>query len=179
MPESQTLEEGATPEASESTQDPQELPLEDAGKKALVAEREARREADKRVEHLEAELNKLQRKSMTEQEKAIAEAVDAARSETAKQYGSRLAAAEIKAAAAGRFTDDQIVALVKRTDLAGFLTPDGEVNEAEVAAYVDSIAPAKDEDPFPDLGQGPRGTQPHALNGDPLLRDLKSKLGIR
>lgn len=136
---------------------------------------------------LQKELDELRRSSMSDQEKAVDLARSEARNQALTEVGGRLAAAEIRVKAAGRLDDAQLATLVEGLNLAVFLTAEGEVDEAKVAAFVDGIAPAKSTDDtgsglgaLLDLGQGARGGgSDSALNGDPLLKDLKNKLGIR
>jgi hypothetical protein len=89
--------------------------------------------------------------------------------------GSKLAAAEVRAAAAGRLTDEQLVTLLDGLNLSAFVGDDGEVDQAKVVKFVDGIAPKTDAPGFPDLGQGAR--QPLALGSDPLLDALKKTVG--
>lgn len=126
------------------------------------------------------ELEKLRTESMSDMEKAIAQARQEAATEATKGFGARLVDAEVKAAAAGRPVD--VDALLEGLDRNRFLTDDGEPDQAAISAWVDRIAPVRDEAAAvlpTDLGQGVRPGASAALNGDPLLRDLKSKLGIR
>lgn len=137
------------------------------------------------------ELETLREKSMSEQEKAVAQAKRDGYAEGLAAGSSKVAAAELRAAAAGRMTEAQVEALLEATNLAAFLGEDGEVDRTKVTKFVDGIAPkaAETEEDAgagsrpprrPDLGQGARGGGSNtALNGDPLLRDLKAKLGIR
>lgn len=139
----------------------------------------------------QTELEKLKQSQMSDQEKAVAQAkADAkaeARAELVAEMGPKLIAAEIRAAAAGRLEDEQISTLIDGLNVAAFLTADGEVDTDKVTKFVDGIAPARDgNDGQPnrltlDLGQGTRngGGGDKALNGDPLVRDLKAKLGVR
>jgi hypothetical protein len=141
----------------------------------------ARKHEDQAKRNSEAakELARVRREAMTDQEQAVAEAAAAAVAEVTGRLGGRLVLAEIRAGVGGRLEASQLDALVEHLDLSGFLTDDGDVDQAAVAAWVTRIAPESTQPPaFPDLGQGPRG--PAATNGqnDPLLRDIKSKLGI-
>lgn len=132
------------------------------------------------------ELEQVKASSMTEQERAVAEAVAAARQQTLSEVGGRLAAAEIRVAAAGRLDDHQLDTILDTVNLAKFLDEDGEVDQAKVASFVDGIAPA----PAPeqddllaqfqsvDLGQGARGKD-LPLNGDPLLNAVRDRLNIK
>lgn len=129
------------------------------------------------------ELEQLRQQSMSDTEKAVAQARAEGRAEALAVASGRVAAAEIRAAATGRMSDDQIEALLEATNLAVFIDDQGEVDRTKVLRFVDGIAPQPTETDtrqgFPDLGQGARGGSNAALNGDPLLRDLKAKLGIR
>ena len=135
-----------------------------------------RSEAKKAAEELE----KLRKAAMTEQERAIAEAQESGYKRALTEVGTRLVDAEIRAVAAGRFTDGQMGVLLQGLNRAAFLAEDGTVDVKSVQEFVDGLAPKQPEPSvpgFPDLGQGARSAAP-PLNGDPLLRDLKRKLGI-
>jgi hypothetical protein len=128
------------------------------------------------------DLDKLRRESMTEQERVAAEAADRAATEVTARLGGRLVRAEMRAAANGRLTAEQVEAVASRLDVSAFLTGDGDVDGAAVAEFVNSLAPPPPDNGnggpvFPDLGQGARGGH-LPLNGDPLERDLRNKLGL-
>lgn len=145
---------------------------------------QSRRHEDRAKANAKAakELEDLKRSSMTEMEQAIANARAEAATEAAKTYGGRLVDAEVRAATAGRNLD--VDALLDGLDRTRFLTDDGDPDRDAITAWVDRIAPQPDEPADParpfvvDIGQGTRGDAP-ALNSDPLLKDLKSKLGVR
>lgn len=130
------------------------------------------------------ELEEFKRQSMSETEKAIDEARTSARREALVEAGGKVAAAEIRAAATGRMDEDQLDTLIDNVNLARFVDEDGEVDRQAVAQFVDGIAPKPSDEttaivPTLDMGQGTRNAgQNAALNGDPLLRSLKDKLGI-
>ena len=128
------------------------------------------------------ELEEFRKQSMSETEKAIDEARSSARREALVEAASKVAAAEVRAAASGRMTGEQLGILLEGINLARFVDEDGDVDRDAIVAFVDGIAPQPTEQPTAtvDLGQGTRNAgQAAALNGDPLLNDLKSKLGIR
>jgi hypothetical protein len=140
-------------------------------------ERRAKRNAE-----AAAELERLKRDSMSEQERVATEAADRAVSEVTARLGGRLVRAEIRAAAEGRLSADQVDVLADRLDIGAFLTAEGDVDESAVRQFVGSIAPAPPTNGaggpvFPDLGQGARGV-PLPLNGDPLEDALRSKLNL-
>jgi hypothetical protein len=149
-------------------------------------QREARKWEDRAKANVAAarELEKLRTSSLSEQEQAVAAAREAAQAEARQTFGGRLVAAEVKAAAAGRSVD--VDALLEGIDASRLLTEEGEPDTDAISAWIDRVSPRPETEataaapsPFPDLGQGPRGGETLALNGDPLLADLKSALGIR
>lgn len=113
------------------------------------------------------ELDRLHKESMSESERAIAEAKDQGRSEALTTIGSRLVDAEFRVAAAGTSleVDDEFLETLDRSK---FLTDDGDPNKDAIKAWVDRIAPAKTETTEPtqgplagiDLGQGSRESTP-------------------
>lgn len=127
------------------------------------------------------ELDQLKAKSMTDQERAVEAAKIEGRGEALREVGGKLAEAAIRVAAASRSVD--VDALLEGVDASKFLDENGDPNTKAITAWVDRVAPPVDDSAKPspkrDLGQGARGDQQAAaLNGDPLLRDIKSKLGI-
>lgn len=123
------------------------------------------------------ELADLKRSQMTEQERAVATARDEARSEVLREVGTQRVDDAFRVALAGRDVDDD--ALLEGLDKAAFLNDEGQPDRDRIGAWVDRIAPKTEPAAgFVDLGQGARPAGSDALNGDPLLRDLKSKLGI-
>ena len=182
-----TPDGGATPPDPETSPETDSTPagLGDAGKRALEAERKAKREAERQLKQLQTELEQLRKERMSEQERAIADAVAQAKAEAAATYGSRLAAAEFRAAAAGRLSDEQLDTLLSALDLKAFLTDDGDVDTDRVRDYIGKIAPAPDPQPSApadllaglDLGQGTRGNTP-GLGTTEFERAIRRQLGI-
>lgn len=127
------------------------------------------------------ELEEFRQQSMTDAEKAIEQARTEARLQALTEVGGKIAAAEIRAAATGRMSPEQLSTLLDNVNLARFTGDDGEVDRDAVATFVEGIAPPP-ADPVPmrpDLGQGARNPQNMPLNGDPVERALKDALGIR
>ena len=149
--------------------------------KALAKKHEARAKDNAKAAQ---ELEEFRKQSMSETEKAIEQARTEGRREALTEAGAKIAAAELRAAATGRMTTEQLDTLVEGINLARFVDEDGEVDRDAVVKFVDGIAPPPTEDTTStatalDLGQGTRNAgQNAALNGDPLLRSLKDKLGI-
>ena len=152
--------------------------LDDPGKRALDAERRARREAEKAHKEATAELDNLRKQFMTDQERAVMEAKEAGRAEALTAMGGRLVESEFRVAAAGRVPPETLNRILGAIDVKPFVDQAGQPNIKAIQEFIEGIAPAEREPDPLDLGQGSRG-QPHALNSDPLLRDLKNHLGIR
>lgn len=139
---------------------------------------EASRKWEKRAKDNAAaktELEELRKKSMTDQERAVAEAVEAAKAEARRDAASKLVSAEVRAAAAQRLTGDQAAALAESLDPAKFVTDDGDVDSDAVKAFVAAITPEPSTNdgapPPPDLGQGRRGSGAGSTS-DPLEQAL-------
>lgn len=147
----------------------------DAGaKRALEAERTARRDADKRARQLETELAQLKTAQLSDNERAIAEATQKATTETETKWRDRLIGAEVRALAATRVVDPELVStLIDRKKLVW----DGdELDSAVIAAEIDRVlaqrpylakpggdppppppAPETPAPPVPTVPGGPRG----------------------
>lgn len=97
------------------------------------------------------ELEEFRTSSMSDQEKAVAEAEARGRTTALQEAGARLVDAEVRVAAAGRSAD--VDALLEGLDRTKFLTDDGEPDSDAIKAWVDRIAPAKTE--TAEQGQGP------------------------
>lgn len=138
-----------------------------------------------------AEFDKLAESQKTELERAVEnakrEAAEAVRAEVDGTWKSRVIRSEVKAIAAGKLADPaDALALL---DLSGFeLDDEGHVDEKGIAAAIDALiaqkpylaagtAPAPRAATF-DAGARSRAPSTIPLNGDPLLADLKRKVGI-
>ena len=131
--------------------------LNEGGKRALEAERKARSEAEKAAKAATAELEKLRKLTMSETEKAIAEAKASARAELMAEVGAERVENAVRAATAGRNVDAD--ALLDGLDRARFLTDDGKPDTQKITEWVDRIAPKGQTPPKPaakDIGQGAR-----------------------
>lgn len=150
-----------TPNEPQTQGDPAELG--EGGKKALDAERAARKAAEKAAADLQAKLDEIGRANETELDKARREATEAR--EQANQAAAE--AIRFRIAAEKGITDN--------VDL--ILTAGDEDTMRRQADLWVSRAPETTAGPRPDLTQGGSG-QPPALNSDGLEDALRSKLGI-
>lgn len=131
--------------------------LADAGKRALAEERKARKAA-------EAELARLRKASMSEQEKAVADARAAGADEAAKAAAPRLVRAELKAAAheAG-VPKATLDGFLKYADLNRFVGDGGEIDEKAIGAAVKDLGGTNGRTDF-DGGARDRGSRPANMN---------------
>lgn len=108
-----------------------------------------------------AELARLRREGMSENDKALADAREQAANEarTAERasFAEQLVTAEFRAANNGRIETDRMKGLLEGIDPHKFLTPEGQVDTDKVKQYVDGVAPADTKQKWPDMGQGRRG----------------------
>lgn len=157
----ETVVETATTEQTATQGDPAEAPLGEGGKKALQAERDRAKELEKQLNAATAKLSEIERANETEAQRLQREAQEA---RDALPKGITDAFREAATTFGG----------ISAEDAELFLTgSDKETLKRQAARLVERVPTG----PLPDLSQGGSGT-PLALNGDPLLNDLKSKLGI-
>lgn len=117
------------------------------------------------------ELEQLKRSSMSELEKAVAEARDEGKALGVKEAVAELVDAKIEAAASGRLDPKQLAELLDGIDRSKFVNADGKVDAAKVTKFVEAVAPAKGT---VDLGQGPRGSAGSGSMND-LLRSATGR----
>lgn len=129
----------------------------------------ARKHEDRAKANADAakKLTEVERSSMSDIEKARAEAADKATTEAMSRMGGRLVAAEVKAAAAGRQVD--VDALLEGIDVTRFLDDDGEPKVKDITSWLDRVAPVK-ATVASDLGQGARGGPTKAPTMNDLIR---------
>jgi hypothetical protein len=163
-----------TPDAPPAPQDPPAPDdLGDAGKKALEAERAARKKAEQEHKAAQKELERLRTAQMNDTEKAIAEAEARGRTAASTMFGQRLAGAEFVAAAARRNPGFDASAVLDDLNLAKYVSEDGEPDGKGIAAAVERLVPAQagSTRPAGDVGQGVRdSTPPRAASLDEAIQ---------
>lgn len=114
---------------------------------ALDKERNLRREAEKKAKESAAyktKLDELTAAQMTEQEKAVAKAVAEAevraKTSTLAATSTRLARAELRAAASNRVEATTLDGFLEYADLSKFVDANGEPDEKAIKAAVDKMA---------------------------------------
>jgi hypothetical protein len=176
----ETSEEPEQPDdGSGDDNEPESGPNEaDELRKALALERRER----KRVA---TELEDLRRNSLSESERAVAEAHAAGRSEALGEVSTKLLAAEVRARAADKSVDpDAVVALL---DLTRFeADEDGAIDTVAIGAAIDDLLRSKpylakpaDNGKPPRAPQGTRGAPgspaPPSSDGESWLRRLRAQ----
>lgn len=155
-----------TPEAPAAPETPAEPPQEGAEAKTFDAdyvEKLRKENAAHRTEKnaLAKELEDVRKSSMSEAEKAVAEAEARGRTTAATEFGKRLATSEIRAEAASAGAD--ITGVFDYIDLTRFVGEDGEPDTKAIKAFVGAL-PTK-EMPPPSFDGGSR-TPPSGGRGD-------------
>lgn len=143
MPDNPTVDDpqnpAPTPEPPKEPEPPAE-PAKGDPDKGTDWEAEAKKWEKRAKENKNAteKLAKLEAAAMSEQEKAVAEAKAAGLAEAASTYGSKLAAAELKAAAANKGVD--LSSIDDLIDSSRFVREDGEVDSDAIKKAVDKLA---------------------------------------
>lgn len=115
------------------------------------------------------ELEKVRQASMTETEKATAEAEARGRSAATADFGKRLATSQFDALASKRnpaFDTSEMLGLI---DLSRFVGDDGEPDEKAITAAVEKLVPAA-EGGVPNFDGGTRTTPPAPAGMNGLIR---------
>jgi hypothetical protein len=126
----------ATDEAPEAEATAEEKPTDDP--RITKANQEAARYR-RELREAQRELEKIRTASMTEQEKAVAEAEQRGRSAALADTGARLARAEFRAAAAGRLDKEALDGFLEFADLRKFVGDDGEPDAKAIEAAVKKL----------------------------------------
>jgi hypothetical protein len=116
------------------------------------------------------ELEKQRKASMTEAERAVAEAKAAGAAEAVVRFGKRLARTEFDSLAGRRNPDFDTAAALEFVDLARFVGEDGEPDVKAIKAAVDRLVPAPPSGP-PSFDGGARQTANAPFDMNKLMRD--------
>lgn len=113
------------------------------------------------------ELERLRTAQLTDAEKAVEEAKKTVRAEVQREYGTKLVAAEFRAAL-GHVDGERRDQIIEGLTLEKYLTSDGDVDTDKVKSFAAAIAPA-------DKGEGNNGRDRDYGGG---RRDTKTKSGV-
>lgn len=165
-------DEVASEQGAEGTETPEEAPateaLGDAGKQALDRMKAERNEAKKEAQALRKEVDEIRKSSMSEAEKAVAEAEARGRASATTEFGTRLAKADFVAAAARRNPGFDAKAVLEDLNLARFVGDDGEPDAKAIEAAVQRLVP--EVNGVPSFDGGTRTTPPAATGMTSLIR---------
>lgn len=183
MPE-ETTNESTT--ESNTTSNPPDLAAQLAALQSELSNWKAEsRKHEKRAKDNATELASLKSATLSDTDKAIADAVASAQKSWKAETGWKLAAATFRANAAGKIPDESLSTLMSGLNFGGFLNDDGEPDEKSISSFIDGIAPKSDNKPpaphLPGTGQGPRGNGNGAatsLNSDELTNMVLKHVGL-
>lgn len=116
-----------------------------------------------------AELRKQQKATMTEAERAVAEAEERGRTAAVSEFGKRLARTEFDAAAGRRNPDFDTASALEYVDLARFVGDDGEPDTKAIKAAVERLVPAPAGGP-PNYDGGARSKSPTGGDMNSVIR---------
>jgi hypothetical protein len=169
--------DGATPDGDGTTPDAPPAPTAENVARleaALAKERERRRTAEQAAKDGE----NARKASMTEAERAVAEAREQAAAEVRTQFGARLARTEYIAEAAKRNPGYDVAAVLDDINLARFIGDDGEPDSKAIAASVARLVPeatAAGPAQPPAFDGGARTTAPAGPDMNALIRQAAGR----
>lgn len=131
-PDVHNLKPGAKPEPSASSDDDDDAA---GGKRAVLADLARERKERKAAQ---AELEKLRKASMTDQEKAVAEAEARGRLEATKEMASSRLRDRVELAASGRLANPKLAPGLLG-DLEQYLAEDGNIDEQAIKKSIDDL----------------------------------------
>ncbi|HYJ33848.1 MAG TPA: hypothetical protein VE326_11565 [Candidatus Binatia bacterium] len=120
-----------------------------------------------------AELERLRKASMSEQEKAVAEAEERGKKAAMSAAAVRLARAELRAAAAGTVDKDALDGFLEYADLSKFIGEDGEPDDKAITAAIKKLGGSQKA---PNFDGGARRTAGAAKDMNAYIRE---RAGIR
>ncbi len=115
----------------------------------------------------------LMAESATDQERAVNDAKQQARSEVMAEVAAERVKAAITTATGGALTADDLAARLEFVNTAAFLADDGSVDTDKVSSFVATLAPPREPQRWPDFGQGKRDpveTKPSVAAGRDLYK---------
>jgi hypothetical protein len=162
---SETAPEATAPEAAQPTP---ETPTPAEDKTDWQAE--ARKWEQRAKENRDAarELEKQRQASMTEAERAVAEAETRGRTAAASQFGQRLVRSEFTAAAARVNAEFDVTTVLDDLNLTKFVGEDGEPDSKAIQKAAERLIPAGNR--APSFDGGPRTQAPAAFDFNQQIR---------
>lgn len=148
--------------------EPQNEPADTTDWKAEARKHEQRhKESQRQLRELQGQ----QRASMTEAERAVAEAEERGRREATQRFGVQLAQTEFARLAAVRNPGFDAAARLDFIDQSKFVTEDGEIDKKVIAKAVEAFVPEPEKSGSPSFDGGAR-SQSKATNMNDVIRGL-------
>lgn len=116
--------------------------LGDAGKNALKAERTRAATAERNAKALQRRLDELETANLSEVDRAIKEAKDAARAEALAEVGVERVKDKVEAAAGGKLADPDLAPALLG-DLTRFVGDDGSIDKKAISTAIDELVKDK------------------------------------
>jgi uncharacterized heparinase superfamily protein len=135
--------------------------------KAILADLAKER---KERQRLAKELDEVRTASLSEAEKAVAEAEKRGRTAAATEYGERIARSNFVAAAARRNPEFDADAVLDDLNLARFVGENGEPDSEAISKAVERLVPATGGPQLPSFDGGVRTTPPASTGMNGLIR---------
>lgn len=128
-------------------------------------------------------LKDLETSKLSDQEKAIKEAVDAAQNSWRSEMNTKLVTTEFRAKALPRFGGDEakLNAIMPGLNVSAFLDDEGNPNSKAIDDFLDGFAPKPTAPQGFDFGQGARGNgegNAQSLAGDDMSKNILRLAGF-
>ena len=169
-PTAPPTEPAAPAEPTATTEPPATGELGEAGQKALESERTARKEAEKQAKQFQRELEQHKQASMSEAEKAVAEAEKRGAATAQQSFAQRLVRSDFTAAAARVNPEFDAAAVLEDLNLAKFVGEDGEPDAAAIQKAVERLVPPSGAPRPPSFDGGARSTAPASAGMNEFIR---------
>ncbi|MDX2802385.1 hypothetical protein [Streptomyces scabiei] len=161
---------GGDPKPGDGDPKPDDDALGEAGKKALEAERTARKEADKKVTELEAEVSRLRRSNAANK----GTDVEAIKAEIRAEFAEGLVEAQLEAAATGRLAKAEDAVLFVGRDVIAELAKGGKPDKAAITKAIDKVL---EERPYLATKEPPQWGDVGGGHHQPASEDVEPGLG--
>lgn len=180
-PAEEPAEEPSEEPAEEPADEPADKPLGEKGEKALTAMKDQVKTLRAELKAARDEANELKKQQMTEQERAVAEALEAGRSEGLRSGQTAMFRAELRAAVAGKLVEQAVSDLTSDADGAmrtlGFseipVTSDGDIDGEAISQAVTSFVASR---PYLAAGAPPAGSIDQGGRTPPPVKGLDEQI---
>lgn len=141
MSEEEATETSTEEEVDTTGETQEEDTLGEAGKRALNAERSARKAVEKQLKDLTSKLDKYEEESKSEHDKALDKARAEARSEALREASERIAQAEILAIASNHLADPEDA--TRFLNMAEYVDDNGDIDNKAIKTAIERLIKEK------------------------------------